>query len=476
MKLAFEFAVSKSKKISESCSKNSMAGKDWFRGFLSRNPEISLRTPEATSLSRSTRFNRKNVNDFFQNLRIVREKFKFELQNIYNCDEVGCTTVQDCPKVLASKKAKQVGQVTSSERGTLVTVCFAVNAICVIPPFFIFPRIKYREDFVCDDPEGSNGDAYSTGWMTAGSFLKFMEHFKKYSNASPENPVLLIFDNHESHVSIEIVKFAKENGIALLTLPPHCSNKMQPLDVTVYSPLKVGYNAALSNWMISNPGKTVTIYNIPTFIKSIMSATFSQANILSGFRKCGIQPFNPDIFTAEDFLCSAVTDRDNSHGEVQLDFSGCLAEDSLAIPSTSGVTATGIKQTPPNQIAVNLENINENAPNEIPSSSAITEAEIVQTTPEKMAVSTTNISKDMPTNIFDNTPKNTPSKATSSSLITPEMIRPFPKAGPRKTTRRGRQPGKTKILTQSPEKDENYDNFQHKSPIEKTKQKIDILR
>ncbi|CAH2014284.1 unnamed protein product [Acanthoscelides obtectus] len=187
-------------------------------------------------------------------------------------------------------------------------------------------------------------------------------------------------------MSIETVKFAKENGITLLTLPPHCSNKMQPLDVAVYSPLKVRYNAALSNWMISNPGKTVTIYNIPTFIKSIMSAAFIQANILSGFRKCGIQPFNPDIFTDEDFLCSDVTDRDNSDGQVQLDFSGCLAEDSLAIPSTSGVTATGIKQT---QIAVNLENINKNASNEIPSTSAITEAEIVQTTPENMAVSTT---------------------------------------------------------------------------------------
>jgi hypothetical protein len=47
---------------------------------------------------------------------------------LYNCDETGCTTVQKCPKVVASKHCCQVGQVTSAERGTLVTVCFAVNA------------------------------------------------------------------------------------------------------------------------------------------------------------------------------------------------------------------------------------------------------------------------------------------------------------------------------------------------------------
>lgn len=59
------------------------------------------------------------------------------------------TTVQECPKVIASKHVRQVGQVTSAERGSLVTVRFAVNALGnVIPPFFIFPRVKYNESFV----------------------------------------------------------------------------------------------------------------------------------------------------------------------------------------------------------------------------------------------------------------------------------------------------------------------------------------
>ncbi|CAH2007348.1 unnamed protein product [Acanthoscelides obtectus] len=136
-----------------------------------------------------------------------------------------------------------------------------------------------------------------------------MEHFKKYSRASKENPVLLIFDNHESHISIDVVNFAKENGITIVTIPPHCSGKLQPLDVAVYSSFKSRYNRVLNNWMLSNPGKTVTIYNIPELIKTLMSDAFSQANILSGFRKSGIHPFNPDIFTEEEFMCSAVTDR-----------------------------------------------------------------------------------------------------------------------------------------------------------------------
>lgn len=38
-------------------------------------------------------------------------------------------------------------------------------------------------------------------------------------------------------------------------------------------------------------------------------------------------------------------------------------------------------------------------------------------------------------------------------LVTPEIVRPFPKAAPRKIVRRGRQPGNTKILTMTPEKE-----------------------
>jgi hypothetical protein len=30
-------------------------------------------------------------------------------------------------------------------------------------------------------------------------------------------------DNHQSHTDYKVVKFAKDNGIALLTFPPHCS-------------------------------------------------------------------------------------------------------------------------------------------------------------------------------------------------------------------------------------------------------------
>ena len=76
--------------------------------------------------------------------------------------------------------------------------------------------------------------------MTAVNFFKGIDHFVKHTKCTKEKPVLLIMDNHESHINIEVSSYAKEHGVVILTSPPHCSHRMQPLDIAVY-PFKMRY-------------------------------------------------------------------------------------------------------------------------------------------------------------------------------------------------------------------------------------------
>jgi len=81
------------------------------------------------------------------------DMYKQELQNhsysadrIWNVDETGITTVQVTGKVLAKKGQKQVGHVTSGERGENLTVVCAVNtAGSYAPPMLIFKRKRFNE-------------------------------------------------------------------------------------------------------------------------------------------------------------------------------------------------------------------------------------------------------------------------------------------------------------------------------------------
>jgi hypothetical protein len=146
------------------------------------------------------------------------------------------------------------------------------------------------------------GLANPTGWMNSEFFVEVIKHFIKCTKSSKDNPTLLIYDNHESHLCIEVLDIAKDNGVIILTIPPHCSSRLQPLDVAVYGPFKFYYNKSIANWMI-------TIYNIAHCMKEAHTKALTPINIHSGFRKTGIYPFNREIFSEYDFLMSAVTDR-----------------------------------------------------------------------------------------------------------------------------------------------------------------------
>lgn len=45
-------------------------------------------------------------------------------------------------------------------------------------------------------------------------------------------------DGHSSHVTANVITYYLDKAIDLLILPPHASHILQPLDVSVFSPLK----------------------------------------------------------------------------------------------------------------------------------------------------------------------------------------------------------------------------------------------
>ena len=107
-------------------------------------------------------------------------------------------------------------------------------------------------------------------------------------------------------MSLYTIDTCRNNGIDILTIPPHTSHRMQPLDVAVYGPFKRFYNTALDGWMRSNAGKTCTIYHIPGVVKTAFASAFTLTNIRAGFLSTGIFPFSRCIFKDEDFAPSAL--------------------------------------------------------------------------------------------------------------------------------------------------------------------------
>nr|CAH7733086.1 unnamed protein product [Callosobruchus chinensis] len=96
--------------------------------------------------------------------------------------------------------------------------------------------------------------------MNTPTFLKYLDHFKKHTNPTEQNPVLVLLDNHVSRINLHAVTFAKDNYIHLLSLPPQSTQKTQPLDRVFFRPLKAYYESVADSWTTSNPGQVLFIY------------------------------------------------------------------------------------------------------------------------------------------------------------------------------------------------------------------------
>ena len=75
---------------------NKMASYGWLHSFLKPNTNISLRTPDSTSLAKISSFNRFTVNAFFQKVEDVYRRNGFNASEIFNLDEVVSETNSPC--------------------------------------------------------------------------------------------------------------------------------------------------------------------------------------------------------------------------------------------------------------------------------------------------------------------------------------------------------------------------------------------
>lgn len=314
-KLAYELAVRNNIKHPFN-DDHKMAGKDWLYGFLDRNKntknKLSLRDPEKTSIARAMGFNKVAVNKFYDLLESLYEKHKFSPNDIYNVDETGITTVPNKPsKVLALRGKKQVGTLSSAERGVLTTAETCMSAAGnFMPTMFIFPRTRENPVLLDEAPPGSFAKYHSSGWIQSHIFLSWFEKFIEFSKPSKDKPVLLLLDGHATHTkNIKLIEMARENHVSLLCFPPHCSHRLQPLDVTFMSPLSTYYQQEVRQWLAMHPGRPVTIYQVAKLYGKAYLKAASMQTAVNGFKKTGIYPLDRNIIPEHLYAPSLTTDR-----------------------------------------------------------------------------------------------------------------------------------------------------------------------
>lgn len=348
--------------------KNNTAGDDWYKTFRKRHPNLSLRQPEPTSVARARGFNRPQVERFFDLLEEQIDKHQVDVTRIYNVDETGIqTTSNKPPKVLTKTGKKQVGVISSVERGKLTTVVCCCNAAgSFIPPFMIFGRKRMNARLLDGSPPGTVATCTDNGWISGPTFLEWLQHFVGITRPTIEKKVILVMDNHTSHKYLPALEYASENNVIFISLAPHTTHRTQPLDRCIYGPLKTYFEQAVSVFQRSHVGRIISQFDVAKLFGEAYLKAASPQNAVRGFECTGIWPTNRHIFNDADYLPSAMTDRPQTSNSPDMP---TLATNEGVPDSSTYALNTTVAQQNDIVASVNVaeaDNIHEGSEHEIP--------------------------------------------------------------------------------------------------------------
>ena len=302
---ALAFQLAKRKNLTNNFSElRGSAGKDWLQCFLQRQRnKITIRSLSETALSKMKGLCKSYVNSFFVNLEKEILTNGFIPSRIYNVNGTGLMLVQKkSPKIVTVKGKRQVNALTPEESTFFVMVIACANAVgTYVPPMMIFPR-KISSDLSCDGiPPGTVFSCIPHGWIDSDVFCEWFDHFVYCVKPTETDPVLLILEGHNNYAkSIDLFDKARANHVRLISIPPHSSNKMQPLEVKFMGVLRDNYIREV-RFHCHNTGEAVKPDHIPQLVGVALTRTQTSEHAINGFKATGIFPINKGIFTEIDY-------------------------------------------------------------------------------------------------------------------------------------------------------------------------------
>ena len=281
--------------------KDDRPGEDWLANFLKRN---NLSTKKPASLEKARKSAASDPEVIYSMYDLLEQEIKrLGLEDrpecIWNADEtnLGIDPVQT--KVIAPRGEK-ASRITATSGRELYTVMGAANAVGdYLPPLIVFKGSYHMAAWKAPNSIPGTQIAVSPkGWMTTSLFE---EWFSRFCKRVVQRPILMVFDGHSSHLSYKLVKEARDEGITILKLPSHTTDRLQPLDLTVYKPLKTIWDKKIAEYNSQNLATKISKSEFIELVGNTWPEVFSKSNILAGFRKSGIYPLDRSKYAEENF-------------------------------------------------------------------------------------------------------------------------------------------------------------------------------
>jgi hypothetical protein len=238
------------KGVAENRFKENLPTHRWLDRFLSRHKGLTLRKSNAIKRTRAA-LSREEVNEFF--VHFLKSMEGVEPGNLVNFDETNFRDETSIRKCICKKGTKYVETVRNTSKQA-ISVMFAGTADGeMFPPMIVYKAQNIYTSWTERGPKGALYSCSKSGWFDGCQFEKFFFELLLPKLKRRTGKKLLIGDNLASHFSPDVINACRENNIAFVCLPANSTDKLQPLDVGIFAPLKNAWRKVLEDYKRKNP-------------------------------------------------------------------------------------------------------------------------------------------------------------------------------------------------------------------------------
>ena len=273
-------------------------GKHWLDGFLRRYPALKVQRSVLIDSTRVNGATTEIIRPWFRHLALP-DVSNIKPANRWNMDEAGVVQgLGENGLVLGHAAKRSILKKKPESRAWISFIeCISADGRS-LPPLVIFQGKSVQQQWFptnLNNFEGWKFTATDKGWTDDDTALEWLkEVFLPLTKpADAEERRLLVVDGHGSHTTTDFMWNCYINNVHILFLPPHSSHVLQPLDLSVFSPLKRAYKKRLGDVAEWNDSTAVGKRNfVLCFQKARVDALVAK-NIKAGWLATGLWPVRP---------------------------------------------------------------------------------------------------------------------------------------------------------------------------------------
>ncbi|XP_033332590.2 tigger transposable element-derived protein 1 isoform X1 [Megalopta genalis] len=269
-------------------------GKSWYSGFLKRHEDVCTQMTENLTHARAA-VSEGALKKWFSTVEAhLKEKglLNIDPSRIFSTDETSLSLDPKSDKVLKKKGSKNVYSINEKEALTVLVTGNAAGQLA--PPLVIFSSKHIPKEMYEKMPSGWIYGTSDSGWMQGEHFYEYVTNvfYPWIISTNISLPVILYVDGHVSHLTQPLAKFCVANRIELIALHPNSTHIIQPMDQSMFCPMKAAWTRQANEYRQQNNCSSVSKIDAAQQLKRVFDNLDLERILSNGFKACGLMPFS----------------------------------------------------------------------------------------------------------------------------------------------------------------------------------------